>query len=52
LAIAIWGRPANAESGSPRRIQARWMKALRLSPPYQASLRSAGMLLPPVRGWI
>jgi hypothetical protein len=25
FAIAIWGRPSNAESGAPRRIHARWM---------------------------
>lgn len=25
LAMAIWGRPVKASSGTPRRIQARWM---------------------------
>ncbi len=44
LAIAICGRPSKAESGRPRRIQARWMYALRAGPAYQWSLRRAGIL--------
>src|SRR3954451_15964456 len=40
FAIAICGRPSNAESGVPRRIHARWMYALRSRPAYQSELRS------------
>ena len=36
LATAMCGRPSNASEGSPRRIQARWMKELRSVPEYQS----------------
>src|SRR5579859_8027135 len=39
LAIAMWGRPSKAWAGRPRRIQARWMYALRSVPPYHCALR-------------
>src|SRR5205809_222656 len=37
------GRPSNACFGSPRRIQARWMNALRSSPAYPPCGRLACM---------
>ena len=40
FAIAICGRPVNASPGSPRRIHARWIKALRSSPAYHWARRS------------
>jgi hypothetical protein len=43
FAIAICGRPAKALSGSPRRIHARWMYALRSSPAYHCALRRFGI---------
>ena len=45
------GRPVNAESGSPRRIQARWRKPSLSLPPYQLLLRRSVIvsLLPAFR---
>ncbi len=43
FAIAMWGRPSKAFSGSPRRIQARWMYAFRSSPAYHSELRRSVM---------
>ena len=41
LQMTICGRPSNAWSGRPRRIQARWMNASRSSPAYQCCERIA-----------
>ena len=41
FAIAICGRPRKAESGTPRRIHARWMYELRSLPPYHWDERSS-----------
>ena len=40
FAMAICGRPSKASAGQPRRIQARWMYALRSAPAYHWLLRS------------
>jgi hypothetical protein len=44
LAIAMWGRPSKACAGRPRRIQARWMYALRSVPAYHCALRGSATL--------